>query len=206
LLDLGADVAAINGNGSTALHLSIQPGGETVVKMLLSAGADAGARSANQSTPLLMAALRGEEKISTLLLDAGGDVSARDVNQISPLLLSVQRGDEKLARLFLRAGADVAVARAVDTRTALHVAAGAGHAGLVRILLDAGADVVARDGDQKMPRDLATLHPEVVAMLRAEELLRRSMAFAMGHQERLGAASWVLRLDPELVRMVLDLV
>ena len=77
---------------------------------------------------------------------------------------------------------------------------------MVRILLDAGADVTARDSDQQTPRDLATLHPEVVAMLRAEELMRRSMAFAMGHQERLGVASWVLRLDPELLRMVLDLV
>ena len=75
----------------------------------------------------------------------------------------------------------------------------------MRILLDAGADVTARDSDQRTPRDLATLHPEVVAMLRAEELMR-SVAFAMGHQERLGVASWVLRLDPELVRMVLDLV
>ena len=34
----------------------------------------------------------------------------------------------------------------------------------------------------------------------------RSIAFAMGLQERLGAASLLRALDPELVRMVLDLV
>ena len=42
-------------------------------------------------------------------------------------------------------------------------------------------------------------------MLRAEEMMR-SMAFAMGHQERLGVESWVRLLDPAVLRIIADLV
>ena len=113
---------------------------------------------------------------------------------------------------------------------------------MVSILLDAGADVGARDAHQNTPRMVAVptfnrrrrvvpmfgtppvpgspipqdprgtqrelvsaRYAEVRAMLWTAEQAR-SLAFAMGHQERLGAASWVQRLDPEVVRMVLDLL
>ena len=48
---------------------------------------------------------------------------------------------------------------------------------------------------------------KVAALLRAVATERaRCIAFAMGLRERLGAGSLVRALDPEVVRMVLDLV
>ena len=48
---------------------------------------------------------------------------------------------------------------------------------------------------------------KVVALLRAVAAQRaRSVAFAMGLQERLGAKSLVSPLQPEVLRMVLHLV
>ena len=49
-------------------------------------------------------------------------------------------------------------------------------------------------------------HAEGVVAVLASAEQRRSVAFAMGLQERLGAASLLRGLDPELVRMVVELV
>ena len=75
-------------------------------------------------------------------------------------------------------------------------------------LLAAGADWAAAAHDGSTPRSIAQ-GARVRAMLVAaeEEAQRlRSTAFAMGLQERLGAASVVLGLEPELLRMVVELV
>ena len=64
------------------------------------------------------------------------------------------------------------------------------------------------------PHDMATVrqHLQVAAML-TEEAARREterraqcVAFAMGHQERLGTGSWVQDLDAGVVQMVLERV
>ena len=89
--------------------------------------------------------------------------------------------------------------------TPLHYAALGGHASVVERLLAAGADGAAAADDGSTPRSSA--HGAALAMLVAveEEAQRlRSIAFAMGMQERLGAASVVRRLDPELLRMVVE--
>ena len=70
-------------------------------------------------------------------------------------------------------------------------------------LLAAGADGDAAANNGSTPRSIA--QGAVLAMIVATERLR-SIAFAMGLQERLGAASVVLGLEPELLRMVVELV
>jgi ankyrin repeat protein len=51
--------------------------------------------------------------------------------------------------------------------TALHVAAAWGHASVVRLLIDAGAEVDVLDADGMTPRQLATEWGDIVAMLDA---------------------------------------
>ena len=92
--------------------------------------------------------------------------------------------------------------------TPLHQAAYEGRGEVVRLLLGAGANVSSRNTDGRTPLAMSRLqnepcHVEVAEMLAGAEQAR-SAAFAMGHHERLGAASLVLRLEPEVVRMVLD--
>ena len=75
-------------------------------------------------------------------------------------------------------------------------------------LLAAGADEAAAADDDSTPRSIAQ-GARVRAMLVAaeqESQRLRSTAFAMGLQERLGAASVVLGLEPELLRMMVELV
>jgi hypothetical protein len=80
---------------------------------------------------------------------------------------------------------------------------------LARLLVDKGVDVEPRNLRGQTPAYLANgrRHLRIVAMLKAKvEATRRAkcVAFAMGHHPRLGAGSWVQRLDPEVVRMVLE--
>ena len=97
-----------------------------------------------------------------------------------------------------------------DGRTPLHIAVDLGRAAVVEQLLAAGADGAAAANNGATPRSVAQgAGGGFLAMfLAAEEKAQRlcSIAFAMGLQERLGAASVVRGLDPELLRMVVELV
>jgi len=89
--------------------------------------------------------------------------------------------------------------------TPLRCAAIRGHASVVEKLLAAGADWAAAAADGSTPRSSAHGAALAIFVAAEEEAQRlRSIAFAMGMHERLGAASVVRGLDPELLRMVVE--
>ena len=80
---------------------------------------------------------------------------------------------------------------------------------VVRLLFDAGADVLAKTNKGQTPEDMAVTgsHSHVAAMLKAEAVRRAQCeAFATGQHERLGSGSWVRCLDAGVARMVMDFV
>ncbi|KAJ1489913.1 hypothetical protein T484DRAFT_1778803 [Baffinella frigidus] len=125
------------------------------------------------------------------------------------IAIAADSGDETEVRQLVACGADVNTANE-NGYTPLHHAAYGGHAAVVQQLLAAGADGAAEDEEGTTPRSIAQGRGgEVLAMfVAAEEKAQRlrSTAFAMGLQERLGAASAMRELDPELLRMVVELV
>jgi len=111
-----------------------------------------------------IAAWNGYTQLCTLLLDAGADPDRPGVaaaGGVSPLCLAVQQGHVAVCERLLAAAAsprctaDIGGCRAVS---ALHVAAHAGHAHLVRLLLRAGADVDARMTNGRGVGDVTPLH------------------------------------------------
>ena len=139
----------------------------------------------------------------------------------TPLHEAAHRGHEAMVGLLLEHAADFSARDRVDF-TPLHEAAFGGHAAVVRRLLDKGADIESKTSHsweiqqifrgvsvEVMAKAMVSYRSnfEIVAMLQAEALRRaKSVAFAMGQQERLGAGSRVRGLDPGVVRIVLEQV
>ena len=142
LLEQGADVAAANNDGSTALMWAARRGHEAVAQLLLQHGADVAAANNDGSTALMWAARRGHEAVAQLLLQHGADVAAADNDGGTALMLAGGGGDEAVAQLLLQHGADVKAADN-DGGTALMLAGGGGDEAVAQLLLQHGADVKA---------------------------------------------------------------
>jgi ankyrin repeat protein len=125
-------------------------------------------------------------------------------------------------QMLVLEGADVSITNK-EGWTVLHKAAYNGNVAVVQWLLkdvlpnDIVVDIFAKTDAGETAQQLSKLnvHPlaraagpnhQIVALLESASLLPKSMAFAMGLHPRLGAGSVVIGFDPELLRMVLELV
>jgi ankyrin repeat protein len=161
LIAAGADVQAANRQGETALSDAAFTGNFELAELLLSRGAKPDAIDATGKSPIVYAAARGAADIVEKLLDAGIDVNARYANHLTALMWAAGHADNvateagvRAVKLLLARGARI---DDVDDRgrSALMIAAGLGHAAIVGVLLEAGADKTARDKFGQTAWDLA---------------------------------------------------
>ena len=152
LLAAGADVAAINHHGVTALMLAADGGHEEVSQTLLDAGADVTATSNDGHFALGLAVEGGHAGLVRIFLDAGANAAAGVENRYVALHAAAYGGHPGVTQLLLDAGADLEFTNN-DEHTPLQIAACGGHVEVMRVLLDAGSDVAARDpgGGMAMP-------------------------------------------------------
>lgn len=148
-----ANVNAKSGvfRGGTALHDSAAWGHADVAAILLRHGADVDAkrhewsgrhgRNAITETALHIAANDGHEAVARLLLQHKTDFTLVSSHGETVLHMAARSGNEAVLKLFL-GKVDVDVMS--TTGTALQVAASYGHTGVVKLLLEHGADVNAR--------------------------------------------------------------
>ena len=142
LLEQGADAAAANNDGSTALMLAALGGHAALIQLLLQHDADVAAADNDGDTALSFAARGGHEAVAQLLLQHGADATAANNDGTTALMYAAEGGHEAVAQLLLQHGADVAAANN-DGLTALMCAAGGGHEAVAQLLLQHGADVKA---------------------------------------------------------------
>jgi ankyrin repeat protein len=149
LLRRGAPVAAYS---AQLIYLAVHVRRPDLVSLLLDHGADARAVEGHifQATADL--------DLLRLLLARGASATGVSPNGFPPLVY-LARGDkgehpEKIA-LLLEHGAEVNARGGPHGRTALHYAAAAGHAAVVRQLLAAGADPGLADHAGQTPRAAA---------------------------------------------------
>jgi ankyrin repeat protein len=153
LVAKGADVKARSHTGNTTLILAArQAGNSRTVKYLLDQGVDPNAMNLFGATALMSAAAAADLDSVRVLLDRGADVNLRPDPGTkeffwgglrTPLMWAAFQGDETLLQLLLVRGAKVN--DLVEAGGALGQAAWGGHAGVARLLLDAGAEVEQRD-------------------------------------------------------------
>lgn len=152
LIDNGANVDGLGGNGMTPLHHAALDGAEAVAKVLLEKGCNVNFRRTikDRSTPLIYAARSGNEEMVKMLLDAGADISIRNSRQITALHSAAESGfrGQAVARLLIEKGADI-TARDYRRKTPLLCAAGGGSTSTVKLMLEKGSSIDARDEDHQ---------------------------------------------------------
>jgi ankyrin repeat protein len=174
LIKHGADVNVVTDHGRTALWLAADSDGSApIVRALIAAGADTHAIEGAKMTMLHAATMGNDTETIRLMVDSGLDVNAADSGGFTPLINAAQRGNLAAVQMLLAKGANVnavTVSGDVQTHAAARVKNGAIAQGrftplliasasapppVVKTLIDAGADVNARDVRGMTPLMLA---------------------------------------------------
>ncbi len=151
-----AEVAAIEADGTTALHWAVRQNDFELVDRMLRAGADVGAANRYGVTPLKLAAVGGDAKLLQRLLDAGGDANAAGTDGETLLMTAARGGHVEAARLLIERGAEVDARERWHGQTALMWAAAQGHPAMLRELISHGADVNARSNQEEWERQVTS--------------------------------------------------
>src|SRR5689334_19884632 len=144
MIAAGADVNAIQGDGTTALHWAVYKVDADLARALLARGAKPDVMNKYGSSPLAEAVKVGNARLVEMLLDAGSNAEVPNQEGQTALMLAARAGSLDVAKLLVRRGANVNAKEKWRGQTALMWAADARSAELTRFLIDNKADVNAR--------------------------------------------------------------
>lgn len=154
LLDAGADVDALDGNGRTPLATAAfnrsEPTRE-MVRLLLGCGAGLEVKDSRGYTPMFWAAYYRNYYAMRVLLEAGADVNAVDAKGVSLLRKVVETREPRFAALLVECGAKVTQDMVVAARHRARVVRSILEHGMGKRSL-AGHATGGRDGADKLRR------------------------------------------------------
>jgi ankyrin repeat protein len=105
LLEAGADVAAKNEQGLTAIHVAVELGQVEALQMVLAKGGDINAHDQNGLTPLQVATMLDNANKVTVLLESGADIEAANRAGQRALHYAADCGRDGILKLLLERGA-----------------------------------------------------------------------------------------------------
>lgn len=165
LISQGVPINAKDGSGRTALYWASQEDHMPVVELLIDRGADIDSPSTGDDgwTPLIIAAYRGNDDIAGYLLEHGANINAMDKYGYTALSWAWGKHHLTIVRLLLTRGASANVPPVAygegppkGKGTLLHRAVSTGEdEALIKLLIDNGADVNAKDGSGRTPLHMA---------------------------------------------------
>ncbi|MFC1665651.1 ankyrin repeat domain-containing protein [Pseudomonadota bacterium] len=171
----GIDVNSLGRRRLTPLMEAAKGGHLPAVKQLLSLGANINHRAVNDESALLAAASKGHIEVVRVLIAEGAEISTYGDSGQLLLVVAIMSGKIPLIRFIIETEVDInGVLGNVPISkfqhvTPLMVAAEKGDVEIVRILLDAGADIDATNLNGETALDLARKkkRSEVVTLLSA---------------------------------------
>lgn len=137
-----------------------------MARFLLAAGADVDVQNCYNSTPLMYAVKYGSSALVALVLSYYPRLETTAFMETTAAHWAVFNSRPEALALLLRAGANPD-ARMVDGSSPLHCAAMSGAQDTAGLLVEFGADVVLRDGQERTPGEVAVCNGmgEFVEML-----------------------------------------
>ncbi|XP_044178516.1 transient receptor potential cation channel subfamily A member 1 homolog [Acropora millepora] len=169
LLDAGADLRAKDDEDRTPIHLACIEGNIDAVLVLLEHVKNSeNLRHMDEygSTPLHCAVTYSDAKVVKALLDAGADLRAKDHVKRTPIHLACTEGNIDVLQVLLEHVKNSENLRHVDEygSTPLHCAVTCSDGKVVKALLDAGADLRAKDHVKRTPIHLACIEGNIDVM------------------------------------------
>lgn len=150
LLAQGASVHASDEQGVTALIAAAYENHLEVAKILIEAGADVNVKDNTQQSAYLIPTAYGYFDMLKLTLEAGGDVHSRDSYNGTGLIRAADRGHVEIIEELLKTDIDIDHVNRLGWTALLEAIilgdGGPRHTEVVRLLVEAGADVNLADG------------------------------------------------------------
>jgi uncharacterized protein len=144
LIEDKMDVNARSSDGSTALLWSAHWNDLTTAELLLRAGADTNAVNDFGTSPISEACLNGSTAMVQLLLQHRANPNLAIATGETPLMTCARTGNADAVRRLIEGGAAIDAKEPSQNQTAMMWAAAEKHPAVVKVLIDAHADVNAR--------------------------------------------------------------
>jgi len=157
LLERGASIHARDSSHTTALVAAAYGNHVEVARLLVGAGADVDAKDVTEQSAYLIATSEVGDDVSLLELTLASDanVNAKDSYNGTGLIRAAHRGYVEIIRRLLETDIEIDHVNRLDWTALLEAIilgdGGEAHTEVVRLLVNAGADVDLADGDGVTP-------------------------------------------------------
>lgn len=182
--DQDVDFYARDSWGRSPWLLSLQVGDVAKAQFLLAAGAYGDDRGPQGKTPLMYAIENNRASVLEWLIQTGYDIEAADEFEMTPLMLAAECGATDCVRILLKHGADPVRVQSYNN-SAIKLAA---NVDIVRLLVDAGADL--SDIDDDMRPALTGVACEELQVTREQYLTSRYRRFGKANPQVMNNDFW----------------
>jgi uncharacterized protein len=146
LISSGADPKYFSERYGSLLHEARNP---AVARLLIKHGADVNRVSLGRSSPLMNAVEHGRSEVVDVLLDAGAAVDYCEFGGLTALTTAIVYKRPDIVRKLISSGCEFNKTFEDELDPPLLLAAGSGNEDIVRILLENGVDVTARNSEDE---------------------------------------------------------
>uniref|UniRef100_A0A1J3GDJ5 Potassium channel n=1 Tax=Noccaea caerulescens TaxID=107243 RepID=A0A1J3GDJ5_NOCCA len=181
LIRAGADPNKTDYDGRSPLHLAASRGYDDITLFLIQEGVDINLKDKFGNTPLLEAVKAGQDRVISLLVKEGASFALEDSGNF--LCTAIVKGDSDFLKRLLSSGMDPN-SEDYDHRTPLHVAASEGLYLMAKMLVEAGASVIAKDRWGNSPLDEARMcgNKKLIKLLEDAKTAQSSIYPSSSHE------------------------